>query len=386
MFYLGDFAPGETVHGFYTTTDTDGASITRGTDGTLSVYKNNSDTQTTTGVTSGEDTDSLTGVHRYTIATTDSFYAPGGQFFVILSGAGIDSLTVNAVVGSFTIGKTGVLRRGTAQSATGSTIVLDAAAALGDDIVNGATIVITGGTGIHQSRVITDYVTGTDTATVSPDWTTNPDSTSTFAIFATPPAPTSVAGIPSVNVSHFGGSAGTFASGIPEVKVASIATAAVNAAAIAPDAITDEKVASDVTIASVTGAVGSVTGAVGSVTGNVGGNVTGSVGSIASGGITSASFGAAAITATVIATDAIGSDELAASAVQKILTSAMTEAYAADGATMTVAQAFYFLVAALSEFSVSGTTMTLKKLDGSTTAATLTLSDASDPTSITRAS
>src|SRR6185369_13248351 len=40
------------------------------------------------------------------------------------------------------------------------------------------------------------------------------------------------------------------------------------------------KVASDVTIASVTGAVGSVTGAVGSVSGNVGGNVVGSVGSV----------------------------------------------------------------------------------------------------------
>lgn len=59
---------------------------------------------------------------------------------------------------------------------------------------------------------------------------------------------------------------------------------------------------------SVTGSVGSVTGAVGSVTGNVGGNVTGSVGSVASGGIT----------ATSIATDAIGAAELAADAVTEI--------------------------------------------------------------------
>lgn len=49
---------------------------------------------------------------------------------------------------------------------------------------------------------------------------------------------------------------------------------AITAASIAADAITDAKVASDVTIASVTGAVGSVTG-------NVGGNVNGSVGSLA---------------------------------------------------------------------------------------------------------
>jgi hypothetical protein len=55
-------------------------------------------------------------------------------------------------------------------------------------------------------------------------------------------------------------------------------------------------------------AVASVSGAVGSVTGNVGGNVTGSVGSVATGGIT----------ATSIATDAIGAAELAADAVTEI--------------------------------------------------------------------
>jgi hypothetical protein len=64
------------------------------------------------------------------------------------------------------------------------------------------------------------------------------------------------------------------------IDAATFAAGAINAAAIAADAITDAKVAADVTIASVTGAVGSVTGAVGSVTGNVGGNVVGSVGSV----------------------------------------------------------------------------------------------------------
>jgi hypothetical protein len=79
------------------------------------------------------------------------------------------------------------------------------------------------------------------------------------------------------------------------IDAATFAAGAINAAAIAADAITDAKVASDVTIASVTGAVGSVTGAVGSV--------TGSVGSVASGGITAASFAADAITAAKLAAD-----------------------------------------------------------------------------------
>jgi len=58
----------------------------------------------------------------------------------------------------------------------------------------------------------------------------------------------------------------------------------------------------------------STTGSVGSVTGNV----TGSVGSVATGGITTGSFAAGAINAAAIATDAIGSDELAATATAEI--------------------------------------------------------------------
>jgi hypothetical protein len=58
-----------------------------------------------------------------------------------------------------------------------------------------------------------------------------------------------------------------------DVQVYGMESGVVTAASIAADAITDAKVAADVTIASVTGAVGSVTG-------NVGGNVTGSVASV----------------------------------------------------------------------------------------------------------
>lgn len=105
-------------------------------------------------------------------------------------------------------------------------------------------------------------------------------------------------------------------SGRIDASVGAMAANVLTATAIAADAITDAKVAADVTIASVTGAVGSVTGAVGSVTGNVGGNVTGSVGSVATGGIT----------ATSIAADAIGASELAADAVAEISAAVWAEA------------------------------------------------------------
>ncbi len=130
-----------------------------------------------------------------------------------------------------------------------------------------------------------------------------------------------VAGVPEVDVTHNGGTAITAAAGVQEVKVASIE--------------------------------------------------------------------AAAITAGSIATDAIDADALAADALTeiftKVLTTAMTESYGADGAAPTLAQAVFLIIAALTEFAISGTTLTAKKLDGSTTAATFTLDSATDPTSITRA-
>ena len=68
-----------------------------------------------------------------------------------------------------------------------------------------------------------------------------------------------------------------------------------------------------------------------------------------------------------------------------ILTTALTESYAADGSAPTLTQAVLLALQHLSESSISGTTKTVKRLDGSTTAATFTLDDASTPTSITRA-
>jgi len=96
-----------------------------------------------------------------------------------------------------------------------------------------------------------------------------------------------------------------------------------------------------------------------------------------------------AITADSIAADAIDASALKADAVTEIttsvLTTAMTEAYAADGAAPTVAQALFAIQQFLQERSVSDTTITVKKLDGSTTAMTLTINNAATPTSITRA-
>lgn len=193
-------------------------------------------------------------------------------------------------------------------------------------------------------------------------------------------------------------------------------------------------------VGSVTGAVGSVTGAVGSVTGNVGGNVVGSVASVTAGvtlaanaitaAATAADFtteiqaglataaalatvdtnvsailvdtaeiGAAGAGLTALASQTSVNDlptnaELAtaldalptaAENATAVLTTAMTESYRADGATGTLAQMQYEIIGHLGESSIVSTTKTIKKVDGTTTAATFTLDSDTAPTSITRA-
>lgn len=245
------------------------------------------------------------------------------------------------------LARLGIVTYGTMQAgSTSTTAVLASATSFANDLVNGSVLTVTGGTGVGQSRVIVDWDNASDTATVD-SWTTTPDGTSTYAVFAA--APASTTSVPAVNVTQISGSAvstSTAQLGVNVVQAGGTAwsSGAITAASIAADAITDAKVASDVTIASVTGAVGSVTG-------NVGGNVVGSVGSVAAGGITAAS----------IATDAIDADAIASDAVDEILDRAV------EG-SITLRQAIRVMLAALAgKVSGAGTT-------------TITIRDANDTT------
>lgn len=109
MMYLGDFAAGATVRVPWHTTAADGSSVTRATNGSIRIYKDNSTTQraSASGITDSEDFDSLAGVHHVNIDLSDNadagFYAAAHDYFVVLEGAVIDGVTVNAVLGSFSI-------------------------------------------------------------------------------------------------------------------------------------------------------------------------------------------------------------------------------------------------------------------------------------------
>lgn len=114
---------------------------------------------------------------------------------------------------------------------------------------------------------------------------------------------------------------------------------------------------------------GSISGSVASVTGNVGGNVVGSVGSVTGN----------------VGGNVVGSVASVVAAVEIDDTQVLTEAYASKGGTLTWAKALYGIHQHAVAIGYSGTTGTVKRRDGSTTALTLTLDDAVTPTSVSQA-
>lgn len=130
---------------------------------------------------------------------------------------------------------------------------------------------------------------------------------------------------------------------------------------------------------------GNLSGSVGSVAGNVSGSVASVTGGIntAAGTITTLdALDTAQDTQHAATVTAIGN--LNNVSVADILTTQMTESYATDGTAPTLAQALFLIQQKVGDFSISGTTLTVKRLDGTSTAAVYTLDDATTPTSTTR--
>lgn len=116
--YYGDYAVDAVVTMMWNTNAQDGASITRSTDGTLKIYKSHATEATweterssLNGVTQNEDFDANTGVHGVRIDLSDNtdagFYAAGNEYQVVMSGMTIDTKSVNAVIGTFSIERAG---------------------------------------------------------------------------------------------------------------------------------------------------------------------------------------------------------------------------------------------------------------------------------------
>jgi hypothetical protein len=124
----------------------------------------------------------------YVMITTSAAAASPMEFILVADDPLItiaDAVWDEATSGHVTSGSFGeqfyAIRSNTAQAGAATTITLDASASAVDDFYNNTIIVVTGGTGAGQSRIISDYVGATKVATV-PTWATNPSSDSTFVI------------------------------------------------------------------------------------------------------------------------------------------------------------------------------------------------------------
>lgn len=118
MKHLGDFDASTVVYGKFTTfRPSTGATFTLGGTPALSVYKDNSTTQSTTGVTLTVDFGSVTGLHHFAIDTSadGTFYSAGSFFSIVITTGTVDSVSVvGTVVAEFTIRKNSALKPTTA--------------------------------------------------------------------------------------------------------------------------------------------------------------------------------------------------------------------------------------------------------------------------------
>lgn len=121
----------------------------------------------------------------------------------------------------------GIIDWGVAQGGSASSLQHRSGLSLGNNVPNGSTDLIYGGTGAGQSRVGHAFTGATDTMDVSPNWTVTPDNTSEYVTFGAAPAPTNAAALPTANLPDAGITAAKFASN------------AITAAALASDAVTE---------------------------------------------------------------------------------------------------------------------------------------------------
>lgn len=141
----------------------------------------------------------------------------------------------------------------------------------------------------------------------------------------------------------------------------------------------------------ITGSVGSVTAldtAVRAAVGLASANLDTQLGDIPTNAELATSQAAAddATLAALAALNNLSAAQVNAEVVDALTVDILADSVAADGTRPTIGQALLELTRFLMERSVSSTTMTVKKEDGTTSSMTFTLNDATTPTAITRAS
>ncbi len=100
----GDHATSALVDYVFETTSSDGSLVQLAGTPSLKVYKANSTTEDTAGVTLTVDFDGVTGLNHARVDTSGAFYATGNTFYVVIAAGTVDSVSVvGRVVGSFSV-------------------------------------------------------------------------------------------------------------------------------------------------------------------------------------------------------------------------------------------------------------------------------------------
>ncbi len=338
--YYGDFAEDDTVlipfNTFSSNDPSASVTITNLADADLKVHKDGSITQAVIdGATVVIDFDGITGNHMVTIDTSaDAFYVTGSEYAVRMEGTTVDGATINSWIGAFSIERAGgVLALIKAGNLSANVVQLGGVTQSLTDLKDFADAGYDPVTNKVQGVVLVDTTT------------TNTDMRGTDSAATEAKQDIIDTNIDQIETAVITNAAGTdIADDIIAVKtrVDLLATqSSVNTVDIVVDAIKAE-------------------------------------------------------TALIVAdTNELQTDDVPgliaalndapAVSVADILTTQMTEAFAADGVAPTLAQALFLIQQILGDFGIAGTTLTVRKIDGVTTAATFTLDDGTNPTDLTRA-
>ena len=340
------------------------------------------------------------------IATTS------GMWYLLLTAAEVTADVIAIISKSATSGmkttpivlyprKLVTIRSGTSAGGAAGYITLDASASAVDDYYNGMVCIATID-GNVEARVISDYTGSNQQAAVVPNWNVVPDADDTFIIKL--PEGVQINQANATHVSSTAQTAGDLAAlvttvdGIVDDILVDTGTTleadldAIIAAVITNAAGTD--IAADIiAVKADTAAILTDTGTTleADLDAIIAAVITNAAGVDIAADIIAVKADTAAVLAdtgtdgVVVAAASKTDYALSNAGVDALFVRALTEAYAADGAAPTVAQALFAIQQFLQERAVSGTTVTVKKLDGSTTAMTFTLNDDTTPTSITRA-
>jgi hypothetical protein len=126
MAYLGDIKEDQTIRGAFNTREADGTPITLAGTPSLEIYKDAGTTESTAGITLTVDFDGVTGLHLFTIVTTDAFYAAGSDYQIVIAAGTVDGTSVvGTVVGSFSICNRSNIRLGQSHNYDNPTLVED---------------------------------------------------------------------------------------------------------------------------------------------------------------------------------------------------------------------------------------------------------------------